>query len=171
MKTLVKIIFTLIIAVSAIQPGLAQNKKADKKAAKEAEIKQLMQSKNYLFKAQYMYPMSGTQQYLTSDYDVKVGQDTLVSYLPYFGVVYFNAGYNNPSESGIQFTSTKFDYNLEEKTNGSYMVYIKPKDNKNTAQMILTVSSNGYASLSVQSNNRQMIRFGGYITETPKTKI
>lgn len=171
MKTLTKIVFALIIAVSAAQPGFAQKTKAEKRAAKEAEVKQLMQSKNYVFKAQFMYPMQGTQQYLTSSYDVTVKPDTLVSYLPYFGVAYFNVGYTSSADAGIQFTSTKFDYNLEEKTNGSYMVYIKPKDNKNTQQMILSVSSNGYASLSVNSNNRQSIRFGGYVDEVPKPKI
>jgi hypothetical protein len=171
MKTLTKIFLTLIVSVVTVLPGLAQNKKADKEAAKIAEVKQLIQSKNYLFKAQYMYPMTGTQQYLTSDYDVKIGQDTVVSYLPYFGVVYFNAGYNNPSDAGIQFTSIKFEYSVEEKPNGSYLVYIKPKDTKNTTQMILNVASTGYANLSVQSNNRQLIRFSGYIQETPKAKI
>nr|WP_294948311.1 DUF4251 domain-containing protein [uncultured Mucilaginibacter sp.] len=171
MKTLIKIFFALTIVVSAMQQGLAQNKKAEKQAEKIAAVKQLMQSKNYLFKAEFMYPMAGTQQYLNSDYDVKIGQDTIESYLPYFGVVYFNAGYNNPSDAGIKFTSTKFDYNLQEKTDGSYIVYIKPKDTKNTQQIILNVSSTGYASLSVQSNNRQMIRFSGYIKEVPKAKI
>lgn len=167
MKTLIKICFGLAIVASITQTGLAQDKKAEKLAA----VKQLIESKNYIFKAEFMYPMGGAQQYLTSDYDLKVAQDTLVSYLPYFGVVYFNAAYNNSADAGIQFTSTRFDYKLEEKKKGGYVVYIKPKDNKNTQQMILDVSANGGAGLTVQSVNRQMIRFTGYIKEVPKPKI
>ncbi|TFF39693.1 DUF4251 domain-containing protein [Mucilaginibacter psychrotolerans] len=167
MKTLIKICISLAIIASFTQTGLAQ----DKKAEKLAEVKQLIQSKNYLFKAEFMLPMGGAQQYLTSDYDLKITPDTLVAYLPYFGVVYFNAAYNNSADAGIQFTSTRFDYKLEERKNGGYYVYIKPKDTKNTQQMILDVSANGGAGLTVQSVNRQMIRFTGYIKEVPKPKI
>ena len=170
MKTLIKILFTALIVFAATGTGFAQGKKAYKDAIKVEAIKKLIQSKNYIFKASYMYPMGGTQQYLTSPYDVQVAKDTVVAYLPYFGEVYFNAGYNNSADAGIQFTSTKFDYTVNDKRNGSYLVIIKPKDTKNTSQMYLDISATGEANLSVQSTNRQMIRFSGQIMEKEKPK-
>ena len=170
MKTLVKILFAFLIAVTAINPVSAQSQKAITQAKKAAEIKELIESKNYVFLATYMYPNGGGSRYLTSPYDLTVKPDTVEAFLPYFGVAYSGAGYNSTEDNGIKFTSTKFDYTADLKKDGSYTIFIKPKDTRNAQQLTLQAYPNGSASLTVISINRQQIRFDGNIKEKTKPK-
>ena len=170
MKTLIKIFLALTISFAAVGPVSAQSQKALKNAKKAAEIKQLIESKDYAFQATYMYPNGGGQRYLTSPYDVTISRDTVESFLPYFGVVYAGAGYGSSSDNGVKFTSTKFNYTSDVKKDGSYRISIKPTDITNTTQMLLDVYPNGNANLSVISLNRERIRYDGYIKERRKPK-
>lgn len=171
MKTLVKIVFALLIAVAVINPAGAQSPKAIKAAKKAAEIKGLIDAKDYIFQASYMYPNGGGSRYLTSPYDLTVAPDTVEAYLPYFGVAYSGAGYNSSDDNGIKFKSTKFEYATNAKKDGSYVINIKVNDNRNATQMTLQVYNNGNADLTVLSMNRQQIRFNGYIKERGKPKV
>lgn len=160
-----------LLAFSAIMPVKAQNAKAQKEAKKAAEVKQLIDAKDYIFQANYMYPLGGGLRYLTSPYDVTVRPDTVESYLPYFGVAYSGVGYNSNEDNGIKFKSTKFDYTTSYvQKNGSYIIRIKTNDTRSATQMTLQVYKNGSADLNVISQNRQQIRFAGYIKERKKTK-
>jgi hypothetical protein len=169
MKRLFNILAVVVLAMAINSPARAQSDKQNKAAKKAQEVKDLVDSKNFVFQATYMYPMGGGQQYLTSPYDVTVAKDTITSFLPYFGVAYSNAGYNS-NDNGIKFTSTKFDYKVSDLKKGGYRINIKPKDVSGNTQMYLEVYSSGDASLSVNNVNRQNIRFQGYIKERPKTK-
>jgi hypothetical protein len=170
MKTLARIFFALSISLTVFGPVSAQNLKAVKKAKMAADIKNLVESKNYVFQATYMYPNGGGQRYLTSPYDVTVSRDTVESFLPYFGVVYSGAGYGSSSDNGVKFTSTKFNYTADVQKDGSYRISIKPSDTNGTTQMLLDVYPNGNANLSVISLNRERIRYDGYIKERRKPK-
>src|SRR6478735_1717640 len=161
MKTLIKIFFVAMVAFAATVPAKAQSAKAQKEAKKAAEVKQLVEAKDYIFQANYMYPLGGGSRYLTTPYDLTISPDTVDAFLPYFGVAYSSAGYNNNEDNGIKFKSTKFDYNTSAQKNGSYIIRIKTNDTRNGTQMTLQVYSNGNADLSVISQNRQQIRFTG----------
>ena len=141
----------------------AQDTKADKKAEKTAKIKSLIDSRNYVFVAQNAYPMSGRMRNLTSDYNVAVSADSVVSYLPFFGRAY-TADYG-ASRSPLDFKTKSFDYTADPGKKDGWSITIKPKDHKSVQSMNLTVSSEGYASLQVTSNDRSAISFNGYITE------
>ena len=163
---------SLLVILSLHHPseGFAQSTKAEKQAAKTAAIKNMIDSQSYVFKAQSATPMSGRNRQLTSDYDLKVTKDKLVSYLPYFGRAY--SAPIDPSQGGIQFTSKDFDYTTTPRKKGGWDIQIKPKDYRDVQQMSLTISEDGYASLQVTSINRQPISFSGYITavKPPKKK-
>lgn len=145
-------IFTISLSVDS---AIAQ--KMDKSSAKT-----LVESKKFIFKVQTVLPTGGSNVQVTSDYDIKLNGDSLVSYLPYFGRAY-SADYGQPG--GLNFTSTKFQYNLKSKKKGGWDITIKPTDIKDVRQMFLSIGENGYASLQVISNNRQTISYYGYITE------
>lgn len=146
----------------------AQSTKQDKQAAKETEIKNLVDSQSYVFKAQSALPMTGRTRQLTSDYDLKVTKSSIVCYLPYFGRAY--SAPIDPSKGGIQFTSKDFDYTVTGRKKGGWDVQIKPKDYRDVQQLSLSISQEGYASLQVTSTNRQMISFNGYITAIKQKK-
>jgi hypothetical protein len=136
----------------------AQQQKKDRKA----EIKKIVEAQNYVFKAQTALPIAGATRQLTSDYDLRVSKDTIVSDLPYFGRA-FTAPLN-PSEGPLQFTTTKFQYMVSNNKKGGWNVSITPKDLTDPRELIMTIFDNGSASVVVNSNNRQPISFNGYVT-------
>ena len=138
--------------------GLAQQQKKDR----NAEIKKIVEAQNYVFKAQTALPTAGTTRQLTSDYDLRISKDTVVSDLPYFGRA-FTAPLN-PSEGPLQFTTTKFQYMVSNNKKGGWNVSITPKDLTDPRELIMTIFDNGSASVVVNSNNRQPISFNGYVT-------
>jgi len=88
MKNL-KVFFTLCICALAFNLSYAQKPtKAEKKAARTAEVKQLISSGKYVFVADYVIPNSMPSHSLTSNYDVTVTPDKLEIWLPYFGRAY-----------------------------------------------------------------------------------
>ena len=126
-------------------------------------LKELVETKHFVFTAQTVLPLGGAMRQLTSEYDVKLSGDSLITYLPYFGRAY---GPINPGDDGgIKFTSTKFDYNTKARKKGGWDITITPKDNRDVRQLNFTISTSGYATLQVSSNNRQSISYNGYISK------
>jgi len=156
--TAVSTAFLLLFLVQGCST-LAQSSKNDKKDT----VKSMIDSKSYVFKADYVIPMRGTSRSLTSDYDLVVSRDTITAYLPFFGRAY--SAPIDPTQGGIKFTSTDFDYQSKEKKKGGWQVTIEPKDANDVRQLMLEISDNGYASLRITSNNREAISFNGYIKE------
>ena len=131
--------------------------------ANEATLKTILSGKSFVFKAQSAWPLQGKVIQLTPGFDMKVLSDSINTYLPYFGRAY-TAEY--AQGGGINFTSSKFEYKLKEKTKGGWELMIKPADTKDVTQLNYSVSTNGFATLQVISNNRQAISFYGVIEKT-----
>lgn len=123
---------------------------------------QLLQSQNFIFKAQTASPQRGSVRQLTSDYDLTIKKDTVAAWLPYFGRSY-EPQIN--SEGGIKFTSLKFEYKMEEGKKKKWEITIKPTDVTSVKELYLTVFDNSQASLQVISTGRESISFNGYIVE------
>lgn len=153
MKQTVRTFLLLLVGVGGFEAVSAQE-------ANSTTLKTILSSKSFIFRAQSAWPLQGTVVQLTSGYDMKVLHDSLNTYLPYFGRA-FTAGYGN--DGGINFTSKKFDYKVREKQKGGWEVTIKPNDARDIVEMNYSVSTNGYATLQVISNNRQAISYYGII--------
>ncbi|TDG37990.1 DUF4251 domain-containing protein [Pedobacter changchengzhani] len=146
--------------------------------------KKIVAEKNYVFVANSATPMAtadiskvlnaipgaqggGTIALTGSQYDLKVTKDSVIAYLPYYGRAY--TAPMNPSESGIKFTSKDFSYKESKNKKGVYSIQINTKDVKaENYKLTLTISENGYASLTVISVNRQPINFNGVTEEAKK---
>lgn len=161
MKSVYKILslFILVSCGLAMNTANAQNNVGEKQS-KEAVIKSLIDSKNYVFRARLVQPTGGSIRYLTSEYEMSVIGDSIVTYLPYFGRAY--SAPINLSQGGIQFTSTDFNYTVESKRK-EWEIVIKPREALDVRELTLRVYKNGSASLMVTSNNRQAISFNGVI--------
>ena len=127
----------------------------------KAQVKNLVESKEFTFQARTVIPMTGGSRQLTSEYDVRFLGDSVISYLPYFGRAY-SATYGTES-GGIEFTSTKFDYKAKARKKGGWDITLKPQDVRNVEEIDLTISDDGSASLRVTSTNRQPISFYGVV--------
>ena len=168
MKSLIKIIFAVVILTGTINITSAQTTKKEKQAIKAAKIKELLDAHNYVFKATYVIPQRGNSKSLEYGYDVIVSKDTVTAYLPYYGRA--TRAPIDPMDGGVKFTSTNFDYTTKLAKNGSYNISIIPKDagdqgSKDVRYLRLNVSTTGYASLQIISNNRDPISFNGDIEE------
>lgn len=139
------------------------------RAQKVSDIKEVLESKSYVFVAESATPMSGRTRQLTSEYRLIVNKDSLDSHLPYFGTAY-KAPFGS-STSPLSFTSSDFTYSIQEVKNGRYEIAIKLNTPDDPDLINLSVSANGYATLRVSSMNRQSISFYGYVKKREtKTK-
>jgi hypothetical protein len=161
MKTLRYLCILLLIVSAGSNTAFAQSTKKDKKAEKEATIKKNVDGQNYTFMANYVLPQRGGGKQLTETYyDLKVSKDSVIAFLPYYGRAYFDVPYNG--DMGMKFTSTKFSYDAKAKKKG-WEIIIKPTDAKNIDKLILNISPDGYATLSINSINRDFISYDGYL--------
>ena len=158
--------FCLLIALIGWGAAQAQSRGKDKENDKTTVVENLINSHNFVFKAQSVTPLGGALRQLTTDYDLRVSNDSIIAYLPYFGRAYVAP--MDPTDGGIQFTSKDFGYTVTNKRKGGWSILITPKDTKDVRQLTLDVSEKGYASLEVTSENRQFIGYNGYITERGK---
>jgi hypothetical protein len=152
-----------LAVISLGTPVIAQKKAS----AQQLVIKNAVDSQQYIFVARYANPMQGGQRYLTTEYTVQVSKNSVVSFLPYFGVAY--QAPINPAEGGIQFTSTAFDYTVKAGKRKTWQVSIKPADAPEVQQLTLTIFNSGEASLQVISTNKQAISYNGYIMSVKAT--
>ncbi len=165
MKSLIKTLFALAVILGGLNLAHGQSTRAERQAAKAAKVKKMVDDVNFVFKANYANPQGGGNRPLTSDYDLKVVKDSIIAYLPYFGRAYV-APPPGTTEGGIKFTSTNFKYDAKRGKKGEWQIVIKPKDHditdwRDVQQLVLNISSNGYASLQVLSSNRSPISFDG----------
>lgn len=129
---------------------------------KEADVAKLIDSKHFIFKPRSVMPLRGGTRQVTSEFDLKILGDSVVSYLPYFGRA-FAAPYGS-TEGGLKFTSTSFEYKVIKK-NDRWDIHIVPKDTRDVRQLFLTISKTGFTNLQVINTNRDGISYSGYIEE------
>ncbi len=127
-------------------------------------IKKMVNDKNFDFVAERMIPAKGMPSTITDFYNLKVSNDSLYVQLPYRGQAYLPP--IDPSQSPLDFTSTSFDYTFTESAD-KMNVTIKPKDKQNVQQFMLEIFSNGSATPSINSSDRQGISYNGYIAANP----
>lgn len=138
-----------------------------------AKYDELVQQQQYTFVARSVTPTEdsryspslmlppGSNLYqLSSGYDLRITPDSVIAYLPFFGRAYVAP--MDPTKGGINFTSTKFDYQVS-KRKKNYEITISPKDVQDVRTIYLTISPSGYASAQVLSVNRTPIAFNGII--------
>jgi Domain of unknown function (DUF4251) len=157
MKTL-SVLTTALVLLGRSLPATAQKN--------DSIIANAVKFHRYTFKANIAIPTGGSSRQLSGDYDLKVSKDTIVSYLPYFGRAYSAPIGGGPE--GLEFTSLDFSYDEKGLKKGGWEIRIKPNDNRDIRLLLLSVSLAGYASLQVNSNNRQPITFTGMVQESEK---
>ncbi|MGI6047446.1 MAG: DUF4251 domain-containing protein [Petrimonas sp.] len=154
------LIIVLSVAFGLTTCGTTQT--VAKKEAVANEVKQRVNDFDFTFKATYAYPTGFRSIYLSPFYDVKVNPDTIRSYLPYYGRAYVAS--MDPSEGGIKFTSTDFDYQVVPgRKKGNWLVNIRTRDTGREIFLYFDIWENGTARLNVIDTNRQSISFQGDI--------
>jgi len=126
-------------------------------------LQQAVESKNFIFKAESVTPQRGSTRHLSPEYEIVVKTDTIISFLPYFGRSY--SAPIDPSEGGIKFTSSDFDYVMGKKKKKGWEITVKLKDVSDAQNLYFSIFENGNASVRVVSNQRESISFNGSVQE------
>lgn len=87
MKTRKQILMLLLAMLAGIPTLSAQTKKEKKEQKKEA-VRQLIVSEDYKIDVNTAMPMRGRSIPLTSQYSLQIRNDSVFSYLPYYGRAY-----------------------------------------------------------------------------------
>jgi len=163
-----KYIFFILVFLLAGTEALPQNTakksrkeiRAEKEAKKKAEIKKLMDSDDFIFQATHALPLGGGSIFLNHDYDVHLKKDSVFSYLPFYGVAYhIEYGGRN---SGFIFEEPVEDFSKEFDKN-NYLVKFKVDHGNDNVVFTFHITELGYATLNINSTNRQSISYYGYM--------
>ena len=160
MKTSKLILLGLICMIAAI-PAAAQSRsesRSEKKARIERAVKEAIDSRKYKINVNRMQPMRGGSRTLTTDYSLKVSNDSVYSYLPYFGVAY-NIPYGGGK--GLVFSEPITEYKTKELKKGRMQIDFKTRSEGDNYEYSLTIYPNGSTTIHVQASNRQSISYTG----------
>jgi hypothetical protein len=154
------LLFLVVISLNAQETEKKSKKelKAEKKAKQIEEIQSIVDDKTFVFKATNANPMKGRTINLTTQYDVKITQDSIFSYLPYYGVAY-NVNYGS-TDSPMIFEKP-FETCDMEKTKNGYLVKVTAKNGNDRLEYSFHISETGTTTLNVSSMNRQSISYYG----------
>lgn len=126
------------------------------------EITRKIESKDFTIVVNYAYPFRMRPVYLTSDYDLKIKNDSAFAFLPYYGVAQI-APYNS-GEGGIKFAEPITNYSIvPNKKHNGWKIQFKVQSKTSTSEIFMQVFNDGNASFSVSSSERDAITFNGEI--------
>jgi len=116
------------------------------------------------------YSGGGSINLNSSNYDLTVTPDSLISYLPYYGRSYTPKIGGAIDDTGIKFKSKDFRYKIVPRKKGGWYITMTPKDVKDNYNLSLFVTDSGYATLTVNNSTQQAISFDGYLSEPKQPK-
>lgn len=159
MKTIKLILLGLACITALSATAQSRNKsRSEKKAHIERAVKESIDLKQYKINVNHMQPMSGRSRALTSNYSIEVRNDSVFSYLPYFGVSY-SAPYGGGK--GLIFNAPISEYKTEQHKKGKVVIDFSTRNEEDNYKYNLTFYPNGSASIHVQPTKKQPISFTG----------
>ncbi len=156
-----RVILLILVAISAaiLLSGCATSEeKAAQMAELSANVTNALNNRDYKIAIDRMYPMRGSSRHVSFGYSVEVRNDTLISYLPYFGRAY-NVPYGGGK--GLNFTAPIGDYQEFMKRNGQRHIEIDVTNDEDTYFYTIEVFDNGSSSIDVQARQRERISYSG----------
>ena len=146
----------LLLSGSMI-PITAQIKKV-KKQQREQAVREAVDAKSYKINVDRVMPMKGGSKHLTSDYSLEIRNDSVYSYLPYFGVAY-NVPYGGGK--GLNFSAPLSEYTSTYSKKGYAKITLKVRNEEDNYLYNITIYPNGSSNIQVTPTNRQSISFSG----------
>ena len=157
--------FTLLLI--GISPMSGQTKKQKKEETQKA-IRELIEAQKIKVEVNTAYPMRGPSKNLTTNYSIEIRNDSIFSYLPYFGIAY-SVPYGGGK--GLIFNAKITEYKLTFDKKGTANIRFKTRTDEDSFVYSLSISTSGWADVNVTPTNRQAIWFrGSFIYDQPSKK-
>lgn len=156
--------FVLILSVSVLFAQEKRSKKqirTERKSQKIQLIKSIIDNKTFVFKAYSVIPKNERTKTLISDFGIEVRNDSIFSYLPYYGNTY-SRDYSSFKDSPMGFAQPMESYKRV-KTKKGFEVSIKVKNMNDLIDLAFHISKMGSATVVASSLNRQAITYTGEI--------
>ena len=166
MKTKKQISMLLLALLVGIPTLFAQSKK-EKEAQKKAIVRELIVSENYKINVNTALPMRGRTIPLTSRYTLEIRNDSIISYLPYYGRAY-SVPYGGGD--GLNFKAVIKEYTMDMDKKNRARIKFKARSPEDLYEYNVTIFDNGTANIDVTMQNRQGISFIGELDIPLKNK-
>lgn len=154
----IQIMFSLLLVMAISIPTLSAQSRKEKKQLKKQAVERLVSSGKYKIDVNRAIPARGRSVMLTSSYSVEIRNDSVISYLPYFGRAY-NIPYGGGD--GLNFKAPLTDYTLSWDKKGTAKIKFSARSPEDKFDFNISVFSNGSSSINVNMQNRQSISFSG----------
>jgi len=162
--------FSRILLIVAAAMGLASCATTRLTTEEKNNLAQAIQTgiseKHFEMEIRFMNPQRGRSRNV-SGFSVEVKGDTLVSNLPYFGVVH-SAPYGGGK--GLNFESKINSYQTTQAKSECTQVAIKTKNEEDNYVYTFDIYADGTAYLTVRSDNRDGISYTGYVSAPSEGK-
>lgn len=158
MKQLLSITVILFLATLLLCGCATTEERAARAAAKAAKVQTALAERQFKLSINRMYPLRGGTRQLSFGYSIEVRNDSLISYLPFFG-----RAYSVPYGGGkaLNFSERIGSYQETLMADGLHHIEIGVKNEEDTYVYFLDVYDNGKATVDVQSYERDRISFSG----------
>lgn len=156
-----KIQFSMVISlflVSFLAGCATSEERAAQKAERAKKVTAALNERHFKISIAHMHPMKGPSKAVSFGYSVEVRNDSLISYLPYFGRAY-NVPYGGGK--GLNFSAPIESYKEGVGKNGKRHIEIGLTNDEDTYLYMLDVFDNGSSSVSVSARQREQISYTG----------
>jgi hypothetical protein len=148
--------------------GIAQDKKADKKATRAEQFKEitaLVQSRKFQFEATKAFPQGTGMRpvdLISNPNYTKLNDSIASAYMPFFGRAYVS-GYGQ--DGGIEYNGKMDEVKISiNEKKSSIRIEYRIKGEKDTYRVSIDAIYGGSATMNVISNNRSSISYDGEVT-------
>jgi len=159
---IVALLITLALLGASVYA--AENpQKQDKKQKQKEQTEKLVNSKQFQFVARQALPMGGKSVDLTTNPNfTKFYPDSIQADMPFFGRAY-SVPYGG--SGGIKFDGKPKKFTITPQKRGKgYLIKATVNDTSDSYSLTLSVSNDGYGTLTINSNNRNSISYYGKIS-------
>ena len=151
---------SMVIACSALVllGSCATTEERAARLAEKARKVTLALSEQFTILVDRMYPLRGSSKRISYGYTVEVRNDSLFSYLPYFGRAYaipYGGG------KGLNFSAPINSYQEYQKKDNLRYIEIGVTNEEDTYLYVIEVFGNGKAAIGVQPRQREHISYSG----------
>jgi hypothetical protein len=169
-----KLSIFFLLAMLSFSSGYAQEKskkqiKEERKIEKQNQVEAMVNAKVFVFTARTALPQGyKTVNLNTNMYNVSFSPEIINSYLPYYGRAYSGMSYGN--DTGLKFEGKPEEFSVT-KGKKNFNVKAVVKGENDVFDISLSISFEGSASLTVNSNNRSPISYNGEISAPEKPAV
>ena len=158
MKQVLLSLALTLLAVIALEGCATAEERAARAAEHAARVKVALTERHYKIRVDHMYPTKGGSKSVSSSYSVEVRNDSLFSYLPFFGRAYqvpYGGG------KGLNFSERIGSYRESLVKNGCRHIEINVKNDEDSYLYVIDVFDNGNSDIVVQAQQRERISYSG----------